>query len=35
VRADIDRGADPTVAATTRARGLIARGTPSPSKPAQ
>jgi hypothetical protein len=26
VRADIDRGADPTVAATTRARGLVQRG---------
>ena len=35
VRADIDRGADPTVAATTRARGLVARGTPSKTKPAQ
>jgi hypothetical protein len=35
VRADIDRGADPTVAATTRARGLVARGTPPGSKPAQ
>jgi len=30
VRADIDRGADPTVAATTRARGLVLRnGSPS------
>jgi hypothetical protein len=28
VRADIDRGADPTVAAQTRARGLVLRGTP-------
>lgn len=29
VRADIDRGADPTAAATTRARGLVSRvGTP-------
>lgn len=27
VRADIDRGADPSVAATTRARGLVARST--------
>ena len=27
-RADIDRGADPTVAATTRARGLVQRTTP-------
>jgi hypothetical protein len=35
VRADIDRGADPTVAATTRARGLVARTTPAPTKPAQ
>ncbi len=34
VRADIDRGADPTVAATTRARGLVARNVP-PTKPAQ
>jgi hypothetical protein len=33
VRADIDRGADPTVAATTRARGLVLRG--APSKPAE
>ena len=32
VRADIDRGADPTVAATTRARGLVLRGG-APSKP--
>jgi hypothetical protein len=35
VRADIDRGADPTVAATTRARGLVARNVPPNSKPAQ
>jgi len=35
VRADIDRGADPTVAATTRARGLVARNAPPNSKPAQ
>jgi hypothetical protein len=28
VRADIDQGADPTAAATTRARGLIRRTTP-------
>jgi hypothetical protein len=34
VRADIERGADPTVAATTRARGLVLRGGP-PSKPAE
>ena len=36
VRADIDRGADPTVAATTRVRGLVARttaaGKPAPSQ---
>jgi hypothetical protein len=35
VRADIDRGADPTVAATTRARGLVGRGAPPSTKPAQ
>lgn len=29
VRADIDRGADPTVAAQTRARGLVQRGAQS------
>jgi len=34
VRADVDQGADPTVAATTRARGLVARGGPSP-KPSE
>ena len=34
VRSDIDRGADPTVAATTRARGLVLRGG-APSKPAE
>lgn len=35
VRADIDRGADPTVAATTRARGLVLRsGGPAP-KPSE
>jgi hypothetical protein len=33
VRADIDRGADPGVAATTRARGLVVRTTPP--KPAE
>jgi hypothetical protein len=33
VRADIDRGADPTAAATTRARGLVLRG--APTKPAE
>jgi hypothetical protein len=32
VRADIDRGADPSVAANTRARGLVARGTPTTAK---
>jgi len=32
VRADIDRGADPTVAATTRARGLVLRAA-SAAKP--
>ena len=35
VRADIDRGADPTVAATTRARGLVGRGASPKTKPAQ
>jgi hypothetical protein len=35
VRADIDRGADPSVAATTRARGLVARATPAAVKPAE
>ncbi len=34
VRADIDRGADPTIAATTRARGLVLRGG-TPTKPAE
>jgi hypothetical protein len=34
VRSDIDRGADPTVAATTRARGLVLRGG-APSKTAE
>jgi len=34
VRADIDRGADPTVAATTRARGLMPRGA-AESKPSE
>ena len=34
VRADIDRGADPTVAATTRARGLVLR-TGTGSKPSE
>jgi hypothetical protein len=34
VRADIDRGADPTVAATTRARGLVLR-TRSETKPSE
>jgi len=35
VRADIDRGADPTVAATTRARGLVLRGGSSAPKPSE
>lgn len=35
VRADIDRGADPTVAATTRARGLVARSGTTSGKPAE
>jgi hypothetical protein len=34
VRADIDRGADPTVAATTRARGLVLRNA-APPKPSE
>ena len=35
VRADIDRGADPTVAATTRTRGLVARNAPPSAKSSQ
>lgn len=35
VRADIDRGADPTVAATTRARGLVLRNGPASPKPSE
>ena len=35
VRADIDRGADPTVAATTRARGLVLRTGPASPKPSE
>ncbi|HEU4786236.1 MAG TPA: hypothetical protein VFS57_02475 [Gemmatimonadaceae bacterium] len=35
VRADIDRGADPTVAATTRARGLVLRAGPASPKPSE
>jgi hypothetical protein len=35
VRADIDRGADPTVAATTRARGLVQRTASVPLKPSE
>jgi hypothetical protein len=35
VRADIEHGADPTVAATTRARGLVLHGAGSSSKPAE
>lgn len=34
VRTDIDRGADPTVAATTRARGLVGRPATPPKPPA-
>lgn len=34
VRADVDHGADPTVAATTRARGTVAR-TGAPTKPSE
>lgn len=33
VRADIDRGADPSVAATTRARGLVQRGGAGTNRP--
>jgi hypothetical protein len=35
VRADIERGADPTVAATTRARGLVQRSGTGSNKPVQ
>jgi hypothetical protein len=35
VRADIDRGADPGVAATTRARGFVVRTAPAPAKPSE
>ena len=35
VRADIDHGADPTVAATTRARGLVQRAGPAGPKPSE
>ena len=35
VRADIDRGADPTVAATTRARGLVVRSATATPKPSE
>jgi hypothetical protein len=35
VRTDIDRGADPTAAATTRARGLMLRSTNSGAKPSE
>jgi hypothetical protein len=34
IRSDIGRGADPTAAATTRARGLVLRGGPAP-KPSE
>jgi hypothetical protein len=33
VRADIERGADPSAAATTRAKGLVQRGGASTSRP--
>ena len=35
VRADIERGADPSAAATTRAKGLVQRGATGNNKPAQ
>jgi hypothetical protein len=35
VRADIDRGADPTAAATTRARGLVLRPASPGTKPSE
>jgi len=35
VRADIERGADPIAAATTRAKGLVQRGAAGNTKPAQ
>jgi len=35
VRADIDRGAEPSAAATTRARGLVAAKSAPPAKPAE
>jgi hypothetical protein len=35
VRADIDRGADPSVAATTRARGLVLRSNGPGNKPSE
>lgn len=35
VRADIDRGAEPAAAATTRARGLVAVKAAPPAKPAE
>jgi hypothetical protein len=35
VRADIDRGADPTAAATTRARGLVVRTSNAAPKPSE
>ena len=33
VRVDIEHGADPTTAATTRARGMALRGTPAATRP--
>lgn len=35
VRTDVERGADPTVAATTRVRGLLLRSTGTAAKPAE
>jgi hypothetical protein len=35
VRVDVDRGADPTVAATTRARGLVLRANGGGTKPSE
>ena len=35
VRADIERGADPSAAATTRAKGLVQRGATGNNKPAE
>ena len=35
VRTDVERGADPTVAATTRVRGLLVRSTAAPTRPTE